>query len=407
MLTYLRQLQSERDTLTQAATTITETAATETRDVTEAERASIETMSTRCAAIDDQLRTFSAQLESQRAYARLRVDLADTDDEPGGGEVERRGGGEIETGDADLNGYAAPFLRSGVIERYPGHGRSEVVELGSVIETRAPITTADLDKAIPRATFTPRELTWQSSLIGLVTTLPVSSGVVEWLRWGPTPPSEAFEVAEGALKQEADLTLTPGEDKLKTFAHWKAITRQALEDTPRIQAMIESRLRVGLQVKITSEVGAVINDDPDVPEVGGDSMLEGIRLGLAEFDDESGYTPNGVLLNPADWAAVDLDLLGRTLNGPSVASATWGLRFASSRRVPAGTAFVGDFGAAVTLFDRRVTGVMLTDSHADFFLRNQLVILAETRALAVMTEPLALRRVAVAAAPGNGGGGGE
>ena len=48
----------------------------------------------------------------------------------------------------------------------------------------------------------------------------------------------------------------------------------------------------------------------------------------------------------------------------------------------AGTTVVGDFKTAITLFDRGQTSVFVTDSHADFFLRNQLVILAEARMLA-------------------------
>ena len=44
----------------------------------------------------------------------------------------------------------------------------------------------------------------------------------------------------------------------------------------------------------------------------------------------------------------------------------------------------------MTLFDRGVTDVFVTDSHADMFLRNILVILAEGRYKSAITDPLAM-----------------
>ena len=58
--------------------------------------------------------------------------------------------------------------------------------------------------------------------------------------------------------------------------------------------------------------------------------------------------------------------------------------------ITAGTAYVGDFHAGATLFDRGVTNVFLSDSHASLFISNILVILAEARLKSAVTEPLAL-----------------
>src|SRR5262245_58564525 len=83
MLTYLRRLTDERDSLTQSATDLTERAATEERDLTDTERTSLAGWQTRCAEIDGQLVEYNAQAESQRAYARLRDTLhTDDDDTP-------------------------------------------------------------------------------------------------------------------------------------------------------------------------------------------------------------------------------------------------------------------------------------------------------------------------------------
>ena len=57
MLTYVQNLTSghERESLTASATSLTEAAATESRDLTETELSSLQSWSERCAAIDSQL----------------------------------------------------------------------------------------------------------------------------------------------------------------------------------------------------------------------------------------------------------------------------------------------------------------------------------------------------------------
>ena len=50
----------------------------------------------------------------------------------------------------------------------------------------------------------------------------------------------------------------------------------------------------------------------------------------------------------------------------------------------------------MTLFDRGVADVFVTDSHGDFFIKNILVILAEGRYKSAITDPLALAETAAA-----------
>jgi hypothetical protein len=66
------------------------------------------------------------------------------------------------------------------------------------------------------------------------------------------------------------------------------------------------------------------------------------------------------------------------------------LRPVSAAAIPAGKAYVGDFQSGATLFDRGVTNVFLSDSHASLFISNILVILAEARLKSAVTEGLAL-----------------
>ena len=54
------------------------------------------------------------------------------------------------------------------------------------------------------------------------------------------------------------MTATAQSVTLVTWAHWKEITRQALEDIPQIRSIVEGRLRQGL-------VGAIEDSDRRQP----------------------------------------------------------------------------------------------------------------------------------------------
>jgi hypothetical protein len=102
-----------------------------------------------------------------------------------------------------------------------------------------------------------------------------------------------------------------------------------------------------------------------------------------------GYAPNAVLLNADDYAQADLEAAAASNSGPTSYGNFWGLVPVPVPGLPKGTCYVGDFKEAVTWFDRNTTSVYLTDSHADYFIKNLLVILAEQRALFAVTDPAA------------------
>ena len=218
---------------------------------------------------------------------------------------------------------------------------------------------------------------------------------MEYITWSEAPEAGG-PIAEGALKPEAVITPTTTPLSLDTYAHWKAITRQALEDYARIRSIVEGKLRVGLAKKLESVAAGVIGaatwetvTDPDV--------LNGIRQAVGVVQSK-GYQPNAVLLNPADYSSIDIAAAGAAGNGPTSFGNVWGLRPVPVPSIPAGTAYIGDFNEAVTWFDRNTTGVFMTDSHADYFVRNLLLVLAETRAAFAATNTEAAVELTVAPA---------
>jgi HK97 family phage major capsid protein len=110
---------------------------------------------------------------------------------------------------------------------------------------------------------------------------------------------------------------------------------------------------------------------------------------------------NGVVIHPNDLQTLDeiSDNQGRFyFGGPSGANGTaplWGLPVIESEAATAGTAWVGDFRKAI-LWDRQQASLTVTDSHADFFVRNLVAILAEMRAGFGVIQPSAFCKVALA-----------
>ena len=220
----------------------------------------------------------------------------------------------------------------------------------------------------------------------------VSSGVVDWVEVGADP--VAAVVAEGAAKPEATFTMTPRTAALETIAHWVQITRQALEDAPYIRSLIEGKLRRGLLAKAEADMAAALVA-ATLPTATGADMSKSIRVGIGKVE-AAGYNPNAVVLNPADYATLDIAAAEAGNTGPDRRSTFWGLTAVPASSVTAGTAIVGDFASGATLFDRGVTNVFLSDSHASLFISNILVILAEARLKSAVTEPLAICECTVA-----------
>lgn len=406
MLTYLKRLVDERNKLTGLANQIADGAATEDRDMNATEVESVRGYQTRCGELDKLIEEHNAQVKSQRAYATLIDGIGPDLDGDSGGHPTGTTRPPSTRGGATALSLGAAFTGSDAFRNYRGRGRSEAVELPIVSRAAAdPIMLADLAQMIPPHIFTRESPAVGSPLLDLISTETVSSNAIQYMIWGPDT-AMAQVVPEGALKPAADLVLTSDTAALDTYAWWKAITRQALEDVPRIQSIIEGRLQAGITRALEKAVGdaltaatlavaqaAAVPAGSPIPQ-----LLANIRVGIGMVQ-ALGYTPTVVALNPADFAIVDLGLLQATFNGPVTSGPYWGVRPVAVPGIVPGTAYVGDFATAITMFRRANAEVFLTDSHADFFLRNQLVILAEQRAKVAVVESPAIVECPSDAAP--------
>lgn len=390
MPTYLDRLLDERTSLTGVMTGLRDRAAAADRDLEETERSEISRLQERCVVIDGLLSEHEAQSQSQRAFAELSSRIEASREQDNNGRGGARPGSAVETRSA-----GELVVESTAFRQYPGRGQMSPVEVPDFLqlERRALITTTTLGAAIQPFVWQNEPPVASTPLVDAVSVVRVSSGAVEWVETGPDP--VAAVVAEGADKPEAVIVSTPKSATLDTIAHWSQITRQALADAPYIRSLIETKLRRGLARKIEADIAALLNGATLQPATAA-NLTAAIRNGIALVE-AAGYYPTAVALNPADYAGIDIAASTVAGTGPDRRSTFWGLTPISVPSLTAGTAIVGDFKEGVTLFDRGVADVFVTDSHADSFIKNILVILAEGRYKSALTDPLAMAEATAAA----------
>ncbi len=278
------------------------------------------------------------------------------------------------------------FTRSDVYQGYSFRGTSARLEVPR--ERTLPGTLADWAGALPAAP--QRDITppaAPTTILDLVPAIPVSSNSVETIVFGIVAGGAAV-VAEAGVKPTIEFGPTVTPITLDTLAVYTSLTRQMIEDAPAVKARIDQMLARDVRREAESEAAAALVA-ATLPTAQGADLLAAIRVGMGTVQAE-GYSPSAVLLNPADYAALDIDVFGKTLNGPVVGRGFWGLTPVADVAQPAGTATVGDFNAGVERYVRSGVNLYLSDSHGETFVSNIFTILAESREKSVVIRPAAL-----------------
>ena len=219
--------------------------------------------------------------------------------------------------------------------------------------------------------------------------------------------------ALGGLKPLSALDLEVKKLSAVTLAHAIAITRRAFRNKAQIRSLIDTKLRFGLadvldlQIAAGSGVGEnlvgiantpginaqVYNDEAASPA---EAMLIAIRKAMTK-NAIAGYPATAIGMDPVDTEAIRLlrDTTGQFLFGPPSQTGdqtVWGRPVAESIAFTEGQPLVGDFRQA-ELYIIGGVQVLVSDSHADWFLRNLLAILAEFEVAFGVTAPKAFCEV--------------
>lgn len=224
----------------------------------------------------------------------------------------------------------------------------------------------------------------------------------------------AAPVAHGAAKPQAALEYTLQTTTVRTIAVWIPATVQMLADWPALRNLIDSRLLYDLRKVEEYEVmygdGTGSHFSGIIPNAGHDiavadarittpTIIDDIRVGMTEVA-RSGFTPNGLAIDPIDWEAVQLmkgsdeHYLAQVFPDSSGAMRIWGLRVvetvaaqdAAGNPTEARNLVVGDWVRGATLWIREEANVQVGMQNDDFT-KNLRTILAEERAAFAVQAP--------------------
>jgi len=210
-----------------------------------------------------------------------------------------------------------------------------------------------------------------------------------------------------ALKPQSSLTFDGFQAPVRTIAHWEAAHRNVLADEPQLRSIIDNELLYGLrliedaQILTGNGVGENLLGILNTPGVQSYNWSDGAHLDskgdairrAATLAYLAYYPPTGVVLHPNDWEDVELT---KNTNGTYLFAVSmqvggdarlWSMPIVDTPAMPEGKALVGAFGTGAQLYDREEANIRISESHADFFVRNAIVILAEERLALAVKRP--------------------
>lgn len=219
--------------------------------------------------------------------------------------------------------------------------------------------------------------------------------------------NNAAPVAEGALKPQSEIQYEEATATVRTIAHWMRASVQILADAPGLRSMIDNRLRYGLayveEQQLLNGSGTGQNLSGLVTEAtayaapGGltaGQMIDTVRLGMLQVA-LAEYPPNGIVLNPIDWAYIEMlkDGDSRYLIGNpqgTLNPTLWGLPVVPTQAMGEDKFLVGAFDLAAQIFDRQDATVEVSTEDQDNFVKNKVTIRAEERLALAIYRPAAL-----------------
>lgn len=228
------------------------------------------------------------------------------------------------------------------------------------------------------------------------------------------------EAFENVTKPESANTFTLVQEPVQTLAHFIPVSKQVMSDSPMLSGHINGRLMYGLKLVeenqlvtgsgangnlngVYTQATAFAQESPDVRQ----NRIDTVRSMIRQCE-IANYSPDAVLMNPADWYAIDVEkvnagtddryLVGnpRAISQPTL----WGVPVIVTNAMTAGTAMVGAFQMGCEIYDREDASILISDQNQDNFEKNMLTLLAEERiCLAVYNTSLFIADATFAATP--------
>lgn len=216
--------------------------------------------------------------------------------------------------------------------------------------------------------------------------------------------NNAAPVPEGTKKSQSEITFELKTAPVRTIAHTFKASRQILDDAKGLASYIDARARYGLRFKeelqLLSGDGTGANILGIIPQAS--TFSQKVTLASATAIDRmrlailqavlAEYPASGFVLNPIDWAAIELTkdgegryIIAQPVNG-SVAR-LWGLPVVETQAMAQNNFLTGAFSMAAQIFDRMEIEVLLSTENEDDFVRNMVTIRAEERLAMAVYRP--------------------
>ena len=321
--------------------------------------------------------------------------------------LEQKGTGRGETTAPD-NTWGGQLIKS---DKYQSFAAGQTGK--ARIEVKNTLTGADANVAPDRK---PGIVPGAAPVLTLESLLPstaTSSNAIEFTKEASYTNSAA-EAAEGAAKAESALTWSLVNMPVSTVAHWIKISRQLAMDNVALAAYVNARMTYGVNRRVETQL---VSGNGTAPNISGflntgnftahgyananlGTVLKKLVLIRRIIGDlqNAGYAPDGIVLNPVDWAIIETDLMtegsGNTarVSVDAVGRPTlFGLPVVASVGMTSDNVAVGAFAQASMIYNREGVIVELSDSDSDNFTKNLVTVRAERR-LALATEiPAAIR----------------
>lgn len=311
---------------------------------------------------------------------------------------------------ANLKGFTSPPVEvKGLLD---GYGRKELITGTSDISAGAFVVPdqSGIYEPIGR---------YPLSLRQLIDVRETGSDTVEWVVQTrqvtqATPVAEAnvteYSGATGEESGEKPEGITRWERQsatVKTIAVWIPATTRALADAPQLRSLIDSELRADVNEELEDQL---LNGNGVGENFTGLANTAGVlqqafttdiaitaRMAITNLLINGRQVPTAWLMYPVDWQNFDLlqDNNGQYYWGGPMRQGNptlWGVPVAQSFFLTEGTGWLGNWRKMV-LWDREDATIAISDSHADFFIRNMVAIRCELRAAMGVIRPTAFVEV--------------
>lgn len=308
----------------------------------------------------------------------------------------RRGANEI----AAVRSLGAHVTESPEFKAWLESGGMRSVQSGFLYQIKAAITSVDTTNTTtvgvapdqqPLVPGTQRRLRVRD----LITPGRTGSNMISYVReTGFT--NLAATVSETVKKPESTITYEWVQSPVVTVAHFIKASKQILDDFLQLQSNIDGRLRYGLKLVEEAQLlkgsgsgnnlngiytQATAYSAPIV--VASPTKIDVLRLMLLQSE-LAEYPATGIVLNPADWAAIELtkESTGAYIfaNPQSLATPSlWGRPAVTTQAMTVDTALVGAFEMGAQLFDREEINVVIATQNEDDFVKNMITIRCEER----------------------------